>query len=391
VKSAFVHDHRFLEKDQLIFSQGGLPKKIWSRYLKHFKEIIVIGRRSRSVFSQNLTLSSTKGVSFNLIDEYDTYPDALRHYKRIKKRLRRIIQHADITIIRLPSVLGFFAIICSRELGKPYAIEVAGCPWDSMWNYGNLAGKAAAPLLYLMQKRFVKKADFVIYVTKYFLQNRYPTNGFSRSASNVRIEALEKQVLEKHINRIQQKRKPVQIGMIGSLDVRYKGFDIALKALFSIKDTIPDFELNLVGQGNGNRVMTVARKYGIENKVKIIGRLKSGQDIFDLLDSLTLYLHPSRTEGLPRSLIEAMSRGCPCLASDRAGISELLDQIYLHKPGDHKTLSEQIATCLNSDDMLFTMARDNFSRAADYTVEKLDKKRDEFWGFVKKDLTCWSN
>lgn len=109
------------------------------------------------------------------------------------------------------------------------------------------------------------------------------------------------------------------------------------------------------------------------------GQLASGDEVFNYLDELDIYLHPSKQEGLPRSVIEAMSRGCPVLASTVAGIPELLDEKYLHQPGDYKTLAEHLIHYLSDQNALLEMSKANFHKAKEYTAPVLNERRTQFW------------
>ena len=83
-----------------------------------------------------------------------------------------------------------------------------------------------------------------------------------------------------------------------------------------------------------------------------------------------------------------MNLGCPVLASV-AGIPELLDEEYLHKPGDINGLSNHIKKYLNDSSLLSNMAKINFSKALEYSSEKLNNRRNQFWKRVTKE--CLTN
>lgn len=55
--------------------------------------------------------------------------------------------------------------------------------------------------------------------------------------------------------------------MIGNLNNRIKGWDIALKALKLLKKNNIDFEFHVLGDGNTEIWLNIAKKYGIENRV----------------------------------------------------------------------------------------------------------------------------
>lgn len=228
---------------------------------------------------------------------------------------------------------------------------------------------------------YVRNADYAIYVTEVFLQRRYPAshNAITTNASNVELPNFDDDVLKKHISLLNSSNKVLRLGMIGNLDVAYKGFDITLKALSLIKDKLGAFKLILVGGGNPALVKRQAEELGLEDHIMFAGKLKPGKEIFAFLDTLSIYLHPSKQEGLPRSLIEAMGRACPALGSTTAGIPELLPNEYLHKTGDYKKLANQILKLANSKEEAKYAARINFFKAKEYTIDLLKKKRDRFF------------
>jgi len=377
MKLLFVHDHKFYKENNDFYSSGGLPKNIWSRYLDFFSSIIVIGRKLDKK-NPGLVQSNTEKVKFNLMEEYRNPLDEFLYSKKIDNNIIDSLKQVDAVLVRLPSILGFRTINICKKINKPYAVEVVGCVWDSYWNYGNISGKLLALYSYKRMRKIVKESEYAIYVTKYFLQKRYPANGYSEYASNVEIDEFPTSVLDEHKNIVLNNTK-IKFGMIGNLNVKYKGFDTAIKAFSIIKNKIENFELLLVGGGNSKNIQNLIEKYDLSNHVKILGLLKSGNEIYNFLDTLSVYLHPSKQEGLPRSLIEAMSRGCPALSSSVAGIPELLDEKYLHQPGDYKELSKQIENYSIDKEKLLLMANENFIKAKEYTNSKLNKRRSKFF------------
>ena len=64
-----------------------------------------------------------------------------------------------------------------------------------------------------------------------------------------------------------------------------------------------------------------------------------------------VYIQPSRIEGLPRALIEAMSRGCACVGSSVGGIPELLNNQYIHEVNDYNSLAVKIFDLYDIDNL----------------------------------------
>ena len=181
---------------------------------------------------------------------------------------------------------------------KPYLVEVVGCPWDSLWNYG-IKGKIIAPSLTFSMKKQVKNAEYVIYVTKHFLQERYPTKGKSTNCSNVEIVNVHENVLNKRIDHIANKDGDIIIGTAAAVNVPYKGQQYIIRALGKLKKKgITNYRYQLAGGGDRSRLESIIRECNVEDQVEFIGVLTHEQ-IFEWLDSIDIYAQPSRQEGLP--------------------------------------------------------------------------------------------
>ena len=97
------------------------------------------------------------------------------------------------------------------------------------------------------------------------------------------------------------------------------------------------------------------------------------------MDETDIFLCPSLQEGLPRGLVEAMSRGCPSLGAVTGGIPELLGDAYLHSKKDWRKLAGQIVRLTQHPEEMQQCARDNFAVASTFSKEVLDQKRFAFW------------
>jgi glycosyltransferase involved in cell wall biosynthesis len=151
------------------------------------------------------------------------------------------------------------------------------------------------------------------------LQRRYPPGkdayavGFSDALMDFAFATPE--IIEKRYQRIEGLTetdgvcsKPIQIGFIGSLARMYKGPDVLLRAAAVCHGRGLRFEIVMVGAGRHAReIHALGRQLGIEGKMRLAGQLPFGQVIFDFLDSMDLFVMPSRAEGLPRALLEAMA------------------------------------------------------------------------------------
>lgn len=386
MKIVFIHDHVFVKdtNDNKVYSPGKLPYDAFKRYITIFGDIEVIGRVRYVKNNKNLMLSSGPNINFTFVDSLSSLKAQFFKKGKVKKQMSQVISKADGIIARLPSELGFLAIKIAKELNKPFAVEVVGDPWDALWNFGNFKGKLYAPVVTLKTKKYVQDAPFCLYVTNKYLQEKYPNKGYNVGCSNVEIKELRKDLLSDASFELND--KVFKIGLIGSLNAAYKGIDKALEAIALIKEKYPqyNFKLEVVGEGDSNQWLSIAQRLGVQNNVDFLGVFRQKHDLFKWLDGVDLYIQPSLTEGLPRALVEAMSRGKPCLGSSVGGIPELLEEDCLHSPKNTVDFSKNIERALNDKEWRKRQAIRNLEVADTFLLEKLNKIRLDFWNEYKK-------
>lgn len=389
MKALFIHDHPFIKDSGTgrLYTSGNLNSALWERYLKHFDSVSVIGRSKTESDTSRYHPAEKEKVRFELFTNVAGGADYFKKRKQIETKLIQEISKHDIIIIRFPATISVFAADYCIKHNIPYVAEVVGCSWDANWNYGGIGPKVIAPYSYFKMKKAVKYACASIYVTEQFLQMRYPTQAsIKANASNVIIKEIEEQALPSRLEKINGNKNSnvVRLGIIGNIGVRYKGFDILLKAVADLPASIKQrIQLDFVGGGNPEYLNSLIQKYKVNSITRIRGKLKAGQEIFDFLDGLDLYVHPSKQEGLPRVVIEAMSRACPIVASSVAGTPELLSKEFLHKPGDAKKLTQDIIKVLDDQELQRQMAKNNFERSKSYLFDVLEARREEFFSKVK--------
>ena len=377
MKIAFIHDHPFCEKDGKYYSTSGLPADAWNRYLIYEDNLFVFGRRTNSGAK---SLSSRQNVSFHLTDTYSSPKDLILKRNKIMNELRSFIIDKDCVILRVPSILGLLGCQIAKELKKPYLLEVVADAYDSYKHYGNIFGVLFASIYDKWTKQLIKESQYTLYVTQNYLQNRYPNNGKQLACTNAVINSVDEGVLEQRLIKIQhRKTNKILCGEIGDVSVRFKGCHIMLQAMKILKDEGFEIEFHIVGGGNPLKMQKLASKLGVYENFFFDGYI-SHDKITEFYDTLDLYVHPSFQEGLPRVVVEAISRGCPCVVSTAAGTPELVEDKYLHKPGDAKKLAEDIKRIMECKEETIRVAKKNFNHAKEYYAEELERKRKVFYG-----------
>ena len=385
MKLGFIFDTVMLKDENNNYYALNLNYNLWKdRYLPIFDNMIV-STRSKQLSKEEINLkkgfvlSNGENVEIKPITEYNKITDIFTKRKKIRKQLTETINQCDKVIIRLPSILGNTACDICRKTGKDYAIELVACAWDGYNHHGHWAGRIVAPYMYLKTRKQCKLAKRVVYVTRDFLQKRYPTQGITTNASNVMIHESTINVLEKRLEKIQKKEQGYVLGLVGPLNLKSKGHVVALKAVKELVKKYPDIKIEFVGAGEKEKLQNIAKKLKIDEQVIFKGTLPSGTPMLEWMDTIDVILLPSFQEGLPRVLIEAMSRGCPAVGAHTGGIPELIRNEVIHKPGDYKKLYQDIVKILNDKQLATQLAKENFNNSKEYSKEYLDAKRSKFW------------
>jgi len=128
---------------------------------------------------------------------------------------------------------------------------------------------------------------------------------------------------------------------LGRLNIIQKGLDLLIQGFYRAKDNLKGSTLILVGpdwKGSLAKINKWIQQYGLEESVLPIGPAY-GKDKFDIIASSDIFVHTSRWEGLPFSVLEALACGKPCLLTDATNLGEYLANYnagYLVKnqPGD---------------------------------------------------------
>ena len=113
-----------------------------------------------------------------------------------------------------------------------------------------------------------------------------------------------------------------QIAHVARLDFSHKGTDLLLRCFAEKQWENRNFSLNIYGKGNINLAKKLAAYCGTY-KVKFKGEL---EDIVSIWKKNHLLVLPSRYEGMPLSLIEAMYCARPAVVTDVAGHGELIEE-----------------------------------------------------------------
>lgn len=303
------------------------------------------------------------------------------------KLLKHLIPSMDLVVGYMPSGDADAALRIAHRHGIPFLSFLVSCPWDSLHNHHRLLARLMAPIRFLTTRYSVRHSDYAHYVTKEFLQRRYPTEGKALGCSDTNFGELDPMALETRLQKLSSRKGTDEIRLVTTahVDVRYKGHEYVIRAIAQLK-SLGDLRYRywLIGGGKGNYLRTLCKRLGVEEQVIFLG-LKTSKEVMNILRDADIYLQPSLQEGLPRSVVEAMSVALPCIGFNTGGIPELLEPEFVVDQRDVKG----IVRCLTNlcDNVKYSQtAERNFQMAGDYEHSKLEKRIRDFFSEVRKDV-----
>jgi len=390
-------EDRFLQVGNRFYSHNFGYESYWKAYNGIFDSVVAVARVIPSQAApEGWSIVNRKNVEVAPLAQYHGLYQYLRQMLNIKKSIRGTLRPGDAVILRLGGMIGT-QVWKQLKPRYPYGLEVIGDPGEMF-----APGKFKSPARHFFRWFFTRnlktqcrRATAVSYVTEHTLQKRYPPNkdAYTTHYSSVDLDARDiiqdpserMARISSLKNRLAGDGPPILLGFIGSFSQPHKLPDIHLKALAKCVDKGSNVTLEMIGEGKFLKDMrALARKLGLDARVKFRGLLPGGRPILDALDTFDLLLNATASEGLPRVVIEAMARGCPCIASDVGGTAELLEKSYLVPSGDPDMLCEKILSILRNSESMTKAARRNIRVARNYCKDILVPRRQAFYATLRE-------
>lgn len=386
MKATFAHDNKFPSYNEKFFGNDNFNNEILNRYTKRFDSLNIICRSQKlDAENKNLIPIDCKKIVFTTVENPRSIKNLIRIYT-IFKKIYNSIKDSDHIIVRLPSTIGLMTYLAAKMRKIPVAIEVVGNAYEAGMFHSSLVGKITSPFENWLMKICVSNAENTIYITENYLQKIYPTKGKYFVCINANITPAPAEIIEKRIEKIKSGEANIKLGLIGSLNVNYKGHATAIKSLFYLINNMKgyNFTLEFLGGGIPSKWIKLADELGIKDNVKFIGPLQSGNQVLEWIDKIDILIQPSLVEAQGRSIIEGLSRGCPVVASTVGGIPEVLDSKFLSDPHDPNSFSRCIEGMLTDREYMSEIAQENWKSSQKYDKELVEKIRDDVFNRILK-------
>ncbi|WP_328534907.1 glycosyltransferase [Micromonospora zamorensis] len=372
--------------DGAIWTREGPAYGFFTRYLSAFSEVLVLARVAdvASVAPHSHRVDGHR-VTVRPLPHYVGPWQYLRRRRAVVRALRGADDPRAVLILRAPTVLGSLLAAERGHSGLPYAVEVMADPFTVY-----APGVVNHPLRPWLRWRYTamlrhqcRTAIGVSYVTERYLQLRYPPGPHAVTAAYSSVELPPDAYVATPPS--PQHREEYVIVSVGSLEMLYKGIDTLIRALARLTaDGVPVRSVHIGTGRQQAHLERLATQLGVRDKIDFVGSVPAGAQVRQHVDAADLFAMPSRTEGLPKALVEAMARGLPAVGSSVGGIPELLDEEDIVPPDDHAALADAIARLLSDPARRARTSTRNLIRARDFSQATLERRRDDFYRAVRK-------
>lgn len=181
-----------------------------------------------------------------------------------------------------------------------------------------------------------------------------------------------------HINREDLRKstglKSSDVVLISMGDlIKRKNYESSIKAIANCNN--PNIHFLICGKGPElEKLKALSRKLNVEQQIHFLGFRKNIKELLKISD---IFLFTTYQEGLPRSMMEAMASGLPCIASKIRGNVDLIeDEIggFLREPNDIDKISECITILADNPELRKRMSLSNLEAIRQFDIEHVKKK-----------------
>jgi len=369
----------FVDNKNNIYSEGPFDNEFFEPYLKVYNKILLCARIKVIDNTQNYKkLSNTQIVACGL----PYYNGLLKFIKKIPKLtyvLSKKIKPEIAIILRLPGLLGILSFLILSIKNCNYKCEFIG---DSEFIFDNYTRFRL--INNLLNKVFLVIHKVIAYYStncSYVNRNVLPYKYRSRNQKNCFVYSSIVLHPENIIscNTKKFKLNPLNLITCGSLANNHKGMDYLIEELLQLKNKNVEYKCKIIGDGSLKQSLEQKAKQLKLEGVTFLGKI-SKEDVINEMNKAEIFLLCSRTEGTPRVLIEAMSRGLICFGSRVGGIPNLLSEPYLFNLASNNELSDRVFMYLNKAQKdIIADSNTNISKATEFAFPLLRKKRILFY------------
>lgn len=371
------------------------PYSFWDQYLTIFDSVKVIARvKDVNEPKPGWFQSNGERATFVPMPFFVGPIQYLLHSGKVKRVLEENVLPTDAVLTRAVNCFDSQLYPILKKRKQPFGVQVVVNPATAMSKgaYHSVFRPYLKYRLPKLLKALCQDASAVTYVTRQTLQSLYPPleKAFSNYYSNVRITPDAMIDQSRRFSHFSEER-PARIVTVGSLANLNKAFDILIKTVAHGLNQGLFLHLTIVGGGKEEGTLVeLTKSLGIEPYVTFLGYLHNVADVRKQFDESDLFILPSRSEGMPRAMVEAMARALPCIGSNAGGIPELLPQEWIVPVNDIPALSNAIERMVTSPHLMNQSSKRNLEEAMKYHIDILSERQREFLLNLRNITVQWN-
>ncbi|MCI9360548.1 MAG: glycosyltransferase family 4 protein [Hungatella sp.] len=259
-----------------------------------------------------------------------------------------IMQAATLSLLSMKRILKAPVIITERSNPNRYA-----------WNKK------------LLLKMFVSKADACVF------QNKGQIEFYKKWMGKCKTVIIPNAV-SVNINTVDWDKREKKIVAVGRLN-KVKNYPMLIKAFSKIADIDKEYKLFIYGEGEERiNLDSLIKKFGLDGRVQLCGFVRN---IADYIKNAKIYVLTSDYEGMPNSLMEAMSLGLACISTDceSGSLRELISNQrgILVPTGNVDILADSLKRLIQNDSVAKVIAQNAVTVRNEFSENNIYKKWNE--------------
>lgn len=304
-------------------------------------------------------------------------PLAIRQIYKAYKNLNLFLKHHNVSVLHCNTPIGgFLGRICGKKGGVKVIIYTA-----HGFHFYKGGNKLLNFIFYSTEKILSKWTDAIITIneedynaakrmTKYnHFTKVYKINGVGIDLMNIKLQANNPVQIR---NSYKLSKKDYMIITVGDIN-KNKNQEVIIEALHLLNND--HFHFFICGEGPRRKYLEdLAQKYSLCKQVHFLGYRT---DVIQLLSASDVFVLPSLREGLPRSIMEAMAVGLPCVVSDIRGNIDLIDKDrggVRCSPKCSWEFADALLCLYNSSEMRSRYGKYNLEKIKSYNINEVKKQ-----------------
>lgn len=384
MKIGIVSGQRYYRVGDSYYTPSAYNAEMWKEYLEVFDEVILV---DRIIYADNVEVRQkpavTEGVRFIEYPNFRGFWALLMVLPRMFWRAKKAARQADVWYLRSPQFGSFCIWFWVKHYGIPYTVELTGSPSVNL-AYLKLRGvkfpRFVRAVMRFIMKKQLSKPVAVIGVSKSMIRDFPPGNDCPTFAiSDNRVpEAIYSQQRVWH-----RDFKCRTMVSLGNLEAAKDPLGTLRSLHLLARKGFMNWKFVWIGDGPlKGKAQQLTNQLGLSDRVNFLGFVP-WNNVFEILNTVDLYLLYSLNEGLPRAMMEAMACALPSIGTNVGGVSELLHEDDIVLPQRDDMLADKLYEVLTDPDRLTEMSRRNLATAKQYSAEALRVKKQQYHNQIK--------